>query len=231
MINKTLFEGKPYALTIADLLSRIEACRAANTGAGKTITLHPNGFLQLVLDDVDDTREGKRNSQYQLHIWDKDIAANRSGVRDARFEVHDHAFAIDSHILMGRIMNSSYEVEPAKPEDYEDEQFFRGDGSGNITATGETVWSNMYQADVMAEGLEYSVPKGQFHSSKSMADFSATVIAKSDIDPEYKSKVVGPADFQNEKGEAKLEVDRSIDQAMAWKTVDKVVEHLQANAN
>ncbi len=204
------FEG----LKISDVLAMIDKAIEMRQKQDKKITLHPNGFLQLSLDmggnTGGDAYMNKRAGIYQLHIWDATLPKRSPDM----FEIHDHAFGIHSFVLVGKIMNSMYGTWPDEGGGF---RIFRGDGAGNQIASDEVISYTMEQADIVNQNNDYEVPKGAFHSSKSMSDFAVTFIVKKDIDTEYKTKVIAPLDYSG----GKLEFDRDIDQEVAWAMVEK----------
>jgi hypothetical protein len=178
----------------------------------KIITLHPNGFLQLGLTDSID----KRSNKFQLHVWDKEIKRRGPEI----FQVHDHAFEIKSYVVIGSLINETYKIQQDSQGSY---QIFRGDGTGQLSATGERVSCILEKTEVIQKGNEYIIPKGEFHASKTNNEITATIIVKKEIDKEYKSKVIAPMDYL----ENRIEIDRTIDQTLAWSIVDKIKEEIR----
>jgi hypothetical protein len=192
-----------------EIISLIERCR----NKAKVITLHPNGFLQLGLSDS----INKRSNHIQLHVWDKEI--QRRGSEE--FQVHDHAFEIISNVLLGSIINEKYEVKSDPEGIY---QMFRGDGTGQLETNHERVSCQFRCSQIIKQGNQYVIRKGEFHSSKSGSDVTATIILKKDIDMDYRTKVIIPINYR----ENKIEIDRTMDQYLAWSVIDKIIKQLRS---
>ncbi len=137
-----------------------------------------------------------------------------------KFEVHDHAFTIDSYILAGSLINDTYEAKKDAQGMY---RIFQSDGTGQLATTRTTVTCSVTKSEIITEGKMYTIPKGEFHASTNNAPLVATLILKTDIDVEYKPKVIAPLNYLNNK----IEVDRTIDQNRAWNAVDKIIEKIK----
>ena len=190
-------------LNVGQLLDLIDVYRKKN----KVITFHPNGFLQLPLSNSDD----KRTVRFQLHIWPEDISRRGKEI----FQVHDHAFGIKSFVLVGSLINTFYEIKSNPNGKF---RLFQGDRTGNQTATNQIISCEVIKSETISAGHGYTIPKDAFHSSVKDSLFLATVIEKTDPDVNYRSKVIAPLDYVEDK----IEVDRSIDQTIAWNNVKKV---------
>jgi len=78
---------------------------------GKNPRVHPNGFIQLDIADVEDgwdesKKRGHSGAAVRLHVW------NPPGIELPRQktvnEIHDHVFDMKSQVLVGRLKQSLY---------------------------------------------------------------------------------------------------------------------------
>lgn len=182
---------------------------------GVKITLHPNGFLQLPLESTD-----KRNSNLQLHIWNNTL--ERRGAK--QFEIHDHAFDIESYVVMGSLKDITYSVSENPSGEY---MTFQSDGSGQMNSVNKKVSLNIKNDRTIKEGETYIIKKGDFHSSNPIDPFTATIIKKTNIEIDYNPKLIAPTDYN----QTRIEVDRNIEQETAWKLVDEVLNNIKKKFN
>lgn len=64
---------------------------------GNEPRVHPNGFIQLDLDD-----------EHRLHVWHPRLPYRQNTYHP----VHDHVFDFKSHVYSGRLVNVCYDVVP-----------------------------------------------------------------------------------------------------------------------
>lgn len=128
---------------------------------GKNIRVHPNGFIQLNLED-----------DYRLHLFlDKEVYE-----RFPRTPIHTHALVLESRVMLGEVTNVEYEVQE--------------DPLGNLcmyTAQNmeselEKVLSKTYSISSKREetikvGEEYRVKVHTFHESLHKGD-TITIVRK-----------------------------------------------------
>ena len=180
------------------------------------IKLHPNGFLQIPLTNIED----KRKSTLQLHLRDQSI--ERRGHK--QFEVHDHAFTIESYVLQGELQDITYEVKPNIKWEF---KVFSSDGTGQMVASEEKCDLEETNRRVIKEGEKYTIDKWDFHSSNPLIFPTATCIIKSSIDQNYNPKLVAPIAYKQDK----IEVSRNIDQNSAWNIVDNFLNTIKVWVN
>lgn len=192
-------------MNISKLVETIEAKR------GTEVRMHPYGFLQLSLS------EGAwRDSGYRLHVWSDELPQ----MRRPEFQVHDHIYGVRSQILLGALRDIQYIVE----EDAQGEYLLFTAAAGRLLNTKQKVSCTKRRVSYFAAGKQYSVVKGDYHSSESLTPVTATLFQKMDADLDMSPSVVGPVYY--EKTEL-LSDDRTFDQHLAWRVIDKTLEEIK----
>lgn len=190
---------------ISELVETIESKRGAE------VRMHPYGFLQLSLS------EGAwRDSGYRLHVWSDDLPQ----MKRPEFQVHDHVYGVRSKVLLGELRDISYIVK----EDNKGEYLFFEATAGGLRNTGVKVSCMKRRVLYLSAGDQYSVIKGDFHSSDSLAPLTATLFQKLDADLSMSPSVIGPAYYEKKE---LLSDDRTFDQRLAWKVIDKTLEEIK----
>ena len=136
------------------------------------------------------------------------------------FQVHDHIYGVRSQVLLGALRDTQYIVE----EDAQGDHLLFAAAAGKVLNTQKKVSCTKRRVSYFSAGDNYSVPKGDFHSSESLAPLTATLFQKIDADLKMSPSVVGPAYY--EKTEL-LSDDRTFDQELAWSVIDKALEEMK----
>ncbi len=192
-------------MNMSTLVETIEARRGAE------VRLHPYGFLQLSLS------EGAwRDSGYRLHVWSDELPP----MKRPEFQVHDHIYGVRSQILLGVLRDIQYIVE----EDAQGEYLLFTAAAGKLVNTKQKVSCTKRRVSYFSADDNYSVPKGDFHSSESLTPLTVTLFQKIDADLSMSPNVVGPAYY--EKTEL-LSDDRAFDQKSAWRVVSIALEEMK----
>lgn len=192
-------------MNITELVETIEVKR--NT----EVRMHPYGFLQLSLS------EGAwRDSGYRLHVWSDELPS----MKRPEFQVHDHIYGVRSQILLGGLRDILHIVE----EDAQGEYLLFIATAGKLLNTKKKVSCTKRRVSYFEAGKQYSIVKGDFHSSESVAPLTATLFQKTDADLSKSPSVVGPSWY--EKTEL-LSDDRTFDQQLAWRVIEKAVEEIK----
>ena len=192
-------------MNISQLVETIEARRDAE------VRMHPYGFLQLSLD------EGAwRDSGDRLHVWSDELPQ----MKRPEFQVHDHIYGVRSRILLGALRDTQYIVE----ENAQGEYLLFTAATGKLLNTKQKVSCTKRRVSYFAAGEQYSVVKGDYHSSESLTPVTATLFQKMDADLDMSPSVVGPVYY--EKTEL-LSDDRTFDQGLAWRVIDKTLEEIK----
>jgi hypothetical protein len=178
---------------------------------GNEVRLHPYGFLQLSLSDG-----AWRDSGYRFHVWSDELPS----MKRPEFQVHDHIYGVKSKVLLGRLRDIQHIVE----EDALGEYLLFNAEAGKLHNTKQKVSCTKRRVLYLSVGDQYFVPKGDFHSSESLAPLTTTLFQKLDADLSKSPSVVGPAYY--EKTEL-LSDDRTFDQQLAWRVIDKALEELK----
>ena len=174
------------------------------------IRLHPNGFLQLPLSLGKD----QRTSDLRLHIWTDQLPLRG----DSAYGIHDHIFDIHSSVLLGSLFDTTYMAEENPPGEY---FLFQSDGKGQLNYAENRYSCTVSQQRIIPAGCSYRLPKRAFHTSAPQCSVVATVMRKTNIDPQARSRVLSL------QIQPRVEVDRSIDQALAWDAVRLVQERIR----
>ena len=192
-------------MNISQLVETIEAKR------GSEVRMHPYGFLQLSLSDA-----AWRDSGYRLHVWSDELPP----MKRPEFQVHDHIYGVKSQILLGVLRDIQYIVD----EDAQGEYLLFKAATGILVNTKNKVSCTKRRVSYFEAGKQYSIIKGDFHSSESLAPLTATLFQKMDADLNLSPSVVGPAYY--EKMEL-LSDDRTFDQGLACRVMDKTLEEIK----
>src|SRR3989344_9376348 len=168
-------------MNISTLVETIEAKR------NEEIRMHPYGFLQLSLGDfaksnflaknyaisntlrelchenMNDAKfslsEGAwRDSGYRLHVWSDELPP----MKRPEFQVHDHIYGVRSQVLLGALRDTQYIVE----EDAQGDHLLFAAAAGKVLNTQKKVSCTKRRVSYFSAGDNYSVPKGDFHSSE-----------------------------------------------------------------
>ncbi len=186
-----------------------------------TLRVHGNGFIQI------DLEPGLR-----FHVWDESIP--RQAIQTP---IHDHRFSFISRILMGELINISYEAIPIPPEpqasreggwylkpvahrlhtpvpgDREDTKLVPVDES--------EYFMEVQSRGSYLEGQEYSFEARDFHETQHQG-LTATLMRKTSEIPDHRVRVACPVDLEPDNIFNRYEVD--ID-AM-WRIVERVSRSL-----
>jgi|HubBroStandDraft_1064217.scaffolds.fasta_scaffold145480_1 hypothetical protein len=165
--------------------------------AGRTPRVHPNGFIQLDLNDEHSMR---------LHVWPVAELPDR---QKTRHPIHDHSFDMVSTVLTGKLINEMLVF--LVPTDYPDlipnHQEHRGVKIGKeetiLKPTGIFGSVTDIGREVILPGQSYRVPAKRFHNSIAEG-LTATLMSKLDGEP-YNPRVLVPVgvhpdnDFRREQ--------------------------------
>ncbi len=192
-------------MNISELVETIEA------KSGTEVRMHPYGFLQLSLS------EGAwRDAGYRLHVWSDELPQ----MKRPEFQVHDHVYEVRSRILLGSLRDIQYIVKDDTVGDY---LLFKAEGQ-KLCNTKQRVSCIKRRVFYYSAGQEYSVTKGDFHSSESLSPLTVTLFQKVNADPGKSPCVIGPAYYDT------LEIlsdERTFEQQLAWRVMDKVLEEIK----
>lgn len=196
-------------MEISKLVETIENKRGAE------VRMHPYGFLQLSLS------EGAwRDFGYRLHIWSDELPP----MKRPEFQVHDHIYQVKSRVLIGELKDMQYTV----TEDPAGVYVLFEAADGKLFNTGKKVLCEERKILCISAGAEYSVAKGDFHSSLSMAPMTVTLFQKIDANLSLSPQVIGPGWY--EKTEV-LPDDRTFDQKFAWEVLERVLGKIRKKAS
>jgi hypothetical protein len=129
--------------------------------------VHPNGFLQLDLND-----EGTR----RLHIWDLRLPR-----QDVRTSIHDHIFDMSSRVLVG-ILNQVRIIFTLEHWGHPTHEVYMAQyterSSSQLMPTGVKVRRTTHRIESVQAGHTYGQTAFSFHDSEPATDVVATIMTK-----------------------------------------------------
>lgn len=131
---------------------------------------HPLGFIHVELTDHVKTAPGQR---LRFHIWD-----NEMGARDDLGDWHDHVWHLTSWVLVGQLVDTTYEPVPHPTGDFVGSRVRYGE-SISSSAAGRFDLALISQRNVFA-GTIYTIPSGVVHKSEVAVVPSATLLLSVD---------------------------------------------------
>lgn len=152
----------------------IETLRKKVDQHGKNPRVHPNGFIQLDIAEVEENwdeskKRGHSGADERLHIW------NPPGLelvrQNTKNEIHDHVFDMRSKVMKGRLMQSLYEFVPQLPDDLTmptHEKYravYDKQSSSRLEPTGEYGWLDPVQWFWVDAGASYWQAAFTLHDS------------------------------------------------------------------
>lgn len=129
--------------------------------------VHPNGFIQLNLDERHDRR---------LHVWHPSIPSQ--GINS----VHDHVFDMRSRVVAGEMVNRTYLITKDWREEFNTHvvwnvEYAPGSFEATLRATEETCFLELDRREVIKAGETYWLPAGVPHVADN-SEFCATVMTR-----------------------------------------------------
>lgn len=148
--------------------------------SGNLPRVHPNGFIQLDLDD-----EGKR----RLHVWRNDLPRQK-----VYTPVHNHRFDFTSETIVGTLSNITFELGDIDQGPAHREWIVRRDPSSEETQlvpTSGVVGLMAVSATLIPPGNGYEFFAGAFHETGFIHN-TVTIINKTEPVPGIESAVLVP---------------------------------------
>lgn len=148
--------------------------------SGNLPRVHPNGFIQLDLDD-----EGKR----RLHVWRNDLPRQK-----VYTPVHNHRFDFTSETIVGTLSNITFELGDRDQGPAHREWVVRRDPSSEETQlvpTPGVVGLMAVNATLITPGNGYEFFAGAFHETGFIHN-TVTIITKTEPVPGIESAVLVP---------------------------------------
>ena len=193
-------------VTAGNLLSLIDSQRKR----GEKVRVHPNGFLQLSLSPD----AGWRDQGLRLHVWTDELVPQK----DPSYQIHDHIFDIESYVLCGTLVNTLYYVE----ENVSGDHVLIEAGVEELKDTQKRVFCRLKEVQTVHEGERYSISGHEFHTSHASTPFTATLMAKSNVENFRKPHVLFLADYDAKA----MILTRSIDQELGWRMIKCAEEEI-----
>ncbi len=118
------------------------------------VRAHPNGFIQLDLDNEDRRR---------LHVWHDKLPKQQVST-----PIHDHRFDFVSTILIGKLTNVVYEIEESSAPSHRRWKAVRDTNSQetHLEPFAPAVLAKMAYALSLDRGKSYSFLAGRFHETQ-----------------------------------------------------------------
>ncbi len=152
--------------------------------SGRSPRVHPNGFIQLDLNDEHSKR---------LHVWPSIELPDR---QKTKHPIHDHSFDMMSTVLTGKLTNETlvFLSTSDHPHVWEDHQEYRGVRIGEeetiLEPTGNFGCICVVKQECIRAGESYRIPAKAFHNN--FADgLTATLMVKLSSEP-YNPRILVP---------------------------------------
>ena len=148
--------------------------------SGNVPRVHPNGFIQLDLDNT-----GKR----RLHVWRNDLPRQK-----VHTPVHNHRFDFTSVTIAGSLINTTFDLlNPDQGSPHRIWQIKYADVSEEtrLIPTTNLIGLVATNTTLMTAGTGYEFSAGSFHESAFVHN-TVTMIKKSDPVPGIESEVLVP---------------------------------------
>lgn len=143
--------------------------------------VHPNGFLQLDLND---------DKSLRLHIWDHELPRQKTPT-----PIHDHEFALKSSVLLGCLVNKRFRVTQDANGDYKKWSVKRQAGSENTTLipSSDTFTVAQITRELIRPGDVYTMVATEFHESGHVGR-TASIMQKLGYQAGHSASVLVPID-------------------------------------
>lgn len=163
-------------------MKRYEALNLAKeaVNSGNVPRVHPNGFIQLDLDEAGNQR---------LHVWRNDLPRQK-----VYTPVHNHRFDFSSQTIVGSLTNIEFVLSDTTKGPNHREWVVRRNPESEETqlvATDKVIGLVAVKASLIPEGSGYEFSAGNFHETGFIHN-TVTVIKKSALDPYIESVVLVP---------------------------------------
>jgi hypothetical protein len=158
---------------------------------GKNPRVHPNGFIQLDLGEVEDDwhkshKRGHSGAATRLHIWNPPgIELPHQGTTN---EIHDHVFDMRSTIVRGALEQRLYEFVTLDdlPDDYEPthelyQAVYKKSGDSRLQSTGKKGALRLDRFFSVSQGSSYVQPAFTLHDTGTPFGLVVTYMEKTEI--------------------------------------------------
>jgi hypothetical protein len=188
--------------------------------------VHPNGFIQLNLDDT---------GCYRLHVWpDDDLVQGQK----TNHPIHDHIFTMHSRVIWGALMQVTMNASLTPDFDYYDitcgdEIFTHEIFTASYSTAHESVLlpsgvrvrlSNLIERPFIA-GKEYTQPAGTFHETKTLEGLTATLMTKVKVFPKHTPRILIPLGVEPDNDFVR---EAAYDDEVLWEYIDRALELAKA---
>lgn len=186
---------------------------SAVRATGSRPRVHGNGFIQLDLTD-----------RSRLHIWgDERIPRQKVAT-----PIHDHVFGFESTVIIGRVVNVVYDVEPTPHGDYR--VYYPAMREGHDTALEPSHLTVLAQADRVdmvswnSRFRKYTIRVREVHETFAPDGPAATIIIKDDV-TQAQGALVPPRVLVPIFTQPDNEFDRhSFDEDLLWRITEDTLK-------
>lgn len=171
-----------------DLQELREEVDAVYQQQGGNPRIHPNGFIQLDLEDVPASwaashQKGHSGAARRLHIWNPpDIELPR---QDTVHEIHDHVFAMNSTVVKGVLWQRRYEFNVGgmnTPTHQLYRAVYAKNSDSRLEALGVYGIPKLVERYAVEQGSNYTQPSSTFHDTETPMGLVVTVMTKTAIE-------------------------------------------------
>lgn len=130
---------------------------------------HPLGFIHLKLGTIENLGD------LRLHIW----SDTERKIQKPEMPIHNHVFTVNSHILIGRVINKEYKI--TKGADYRIYDIYYEGNSSILRASDCSVNCELVSISMNRTNDFYQVINGDYHESiVADSEFAATLVLATD---------------------------------------------------
>ena len=128
------------------------------------VYLHPLGFRVAIVS-------GNGRLSLRLHVWPSAAAEGQSG-----YNIHDHVFDMTSHVLVGALRQTRYDVSAGRPATHATYGVGYDDEGSFLAKTQETVRAAPKEFSDVPIGSTYSLRAGEFHMLERASSLGAATL-------------------------------------------------------
>lgn len=141
---------------------------------GYSLVHHPLGFFLIKLGQINPS------TFLRLHIW----LPNRRTTQHPEWSIHNHTFTLKSHVLTGKIINKSFNVDFQSSQPTNCLYLTRyNDNMSILSRTSQYLSCHQVEKKIYSKGDYYLVEKGMYHSTQVRLEcLTSTIVITSNLD-------------------------------------------------
>jgi len=142
---------------LKEIIANLEQDNITAENLAKQSYRHENGFTKLLL-------WGNQNSLFRirLHFWE--------GIKNQSSNIHNHRFNFSSHILMGKIKNTTWVLDEEGEQFNYYEYIPRLEKGNYLMANIGNARLRVSDVEIIEEGATYSLQDNVLHASESFSE-------------------------------------------------------------